>query len=603
MAERVYHYVRRNEAARIPRAHIFLDTEASESYTKHGRSQTWRLAVTRMVSNHAGKPAVDETTTYKHADPLWRDVDRFATRRSRTVVWAHNLGYDLRIADALRYLPELGWRLDRHNLANRGSWLTWRNGDRTLILTDSASIWPQPLAVIGKWFGLGKLDLPDMGDGIAEWERRCERDVQILSTAVLTYLEWLEAADLGNWRFTGSGQSDAAFRHRFLSHRLLVHADMDALTAERRAMWTGRCEAYWYGSLLQETIEEWDMQAAYPRIAAQVNVPTRLKGELPPGADIRRLLDRDDVAILADVDVTTTCPAAPASHEDRILWPVGRFRSVLWSPELRLLVGSGQGVRVNRGWIYRAEPALQEWARWILGGLGAPDSDVPAWQKAVMKHHGRALIGHFAMTYQSWDKLGQLPGLDVWRGTCHDMRTGVDSELMRIGSDMFQSAGRAEWDQSLPQITGYIQSECRARMWHIMQALGEGIALYVDTDSVLVRQHHHDAAATVAALFPDYGLRLKRSFAGITVLGPRQVVLGHEVRISGIPHGAQRFSATQFTGQQWESLEKALRAGNFSRVDIRDAAWQVTGTDHRRRRGAGSWTTPVHIGQTGEGEA
>src|SRR5439155_11102485 len=143
-----------------------------------------------------------------------------------------------------------------------------------------------------------------------------------------------------------------------------------------------------------------------------------------------------------DVDVTTTAPFVPTSHGDRVLWPVGRFETVLWSPELRLLVDGGQSVRVNRAWVYHAGPALQDWAHWILAGLRAPDADVPAWQKAVLKHWGRALIGHFAMTYQSWDRLSTLPGLDVWRGTCHDLRTGADSELMRIGSEMFQSAGR-----------------------------------------------------------------------------------------------------------------------------------------------------------------
>ena len=98
MDDRVWHYLRRNETTRVPRRHIFLDTESQWKRTNKGRSQRWRLGVARYRVADKGRQAHEAQDHYTAPRELWRAVDTFARPRHRTVLGAHNIGYDVRIA-------------------------------------------------------------------------------------------------------------------------------------------------------------------------------------------------------------------------------------------------------------------------------------------------------------------------------------------------------------------------------------------------------------------------------------------------------------------------------------------------------------------------
>src|SRR6266545_3542868 len=232
-ADRAAHWLRPNEACRYPRRHIFLDTEARIERVPGGHVQTWRLAVARFRTAPKGRRVREREAVYDDPATLWKDIDAHCGRNERTILWAHNLGYDARVSQAFEILPHLGWELEAHNLAPRGAWLQWRRGKASLLMVDSAAIFQTRLAKVAEMFGMAKLDIPLWTEDRDLWEQRCRRDVEILATAVTAYLAWLEREGMGNWQMTGAGQSWAAFRHRFMTHKMLVHEDVAALRAER----------------------------------------------------------------------------------------------------------------------------------------------------------------------------------------------------------------------------------------------------------------------------------------------------------------------------------------------------------------------------------
>ncbi|HEU5217651.1 MAG TPA: hypothetical protein VFU23_03280 [Gemmatimonadales bacterium] len=515
-------------------------------------------------------------------------------------MFAHNLGYDARISDCFLTLPSLGWALVAHNVAPRGTWLSWRRDRATLLMVDSASVWPDTLAHLGVMFGLGKPRLPSPEASEVEWERRCQADVLILRTAVMAYLAWIEDADLGNFQVTGAGMAWAAFRHRWLRHNLLVHADPDALAAERRAMWTGRCEAYWRGTIGYQVVHEWDLHAAYARVARDAAVPVRLVGPMPPGYPWRSALADPRLALLAEVTVSTATPSVPAHADGRILWPVGTFTTTLWDVEIQAALDDGATVEVRRAWLYHAAPALHDWASWILDMLSRDDDSVPPWQAAIVKHWSRALIGRFAMQYSTWERWATMPALGAERRTMLDDVEGSEYDLMHVGTDLWRETGLVEWGQSMPAITGYVMAACRVRLWRIVQSLPEGCALYVDTDSLLATDQWHDQIRDLAATDLGEGLRLKQSWRGFTILGPRQIVTGDKVRMAGIPTRAVRVGRTDFEGEIWESLDVALRSGRPGAVRTMPRRWHARGVDRRRLGPGVGWTRPYALTAGGE---
>lgn len=596
MEDQHWHYVRRNETTRMPRMHVFLDTEALTARARRGHDQSWRVGVATFRAAPKGKAVKEHTTVFATPDALWRAVTAFTPKKGRCILWTHNLGYDVRTSQALVRLPAMGWELTGHNLTPGGTWLCWRRGDQSLVMVDSAAVFPTTIAELAKSFQTTKLPLPDDGASADQWVRRCARDVQILRDAIVTYLDRLESMDLGNWQYTGTGQAWAAFRHQHLTHEMLVHWDPDARGAERRAMWTGRCEAYWHGRLHHVRVDEWDMTLAYPRIAKRLNVPTALVAPFATDADLTRWLSRDGYAVLAEVEVTTDEPLVPMERDGRICWPVGTFCTTLWDPEIRLLVDSGARVHCLRGWAYRAAPALESWAEWIIEQLELPDDESPAWWKLIMKHWARALIGRMAMTYREWEHVGSARRPDVRRATYVDSDTGETGEVVQVGREMFLATSVTEWSESIPAITGYVQSECRRILAVLLREAGPRTALYADTDSLLVTEEHFDRMVELAARHPEAGLRLKRSWMTTEIKGPRQIITGERVRVSGVSRKAQRMPDGTLVGEVWESLEASLTHRRSTSIRITPRRWHLRAVDNRRVVGPDGWTVPIVYG-------
>lgn len=595
MRPRANHYIKPNEGNRIPRRHVFLDCEVSSEFTDWGQRHTFRLACARFYSAEAGRRVRDWTATYDNPNDLWEAVSRFAGRRSRTIVWSHNLGIDVRLSEALSLLPGLGWELSAHNLSARGNWFVWRRDEQSLVFADSASVFSQPLPRIGAWFGMGKIPIPADCEDKKRWEARCQRNVEILSTAVLAYLEWLERADMGNWSMTGAGQGWNAFRHNHLTHNLLVHTEKDALAAERRAMWTGRNEAYWHGEMKHATILEYDFHLAYATIARDYPVPVRIVGEMPARYRWSKALDNPRIGLLCEGRVTTDTPVVPTSHNGRIIWPTGTFDTTLWDPEIRTLLDAGGTFTPTRGWLYRTEPALQHWAEWIIAELNRPDAQVPAWQKDILKHWCRTVVGRPAMQFTGWEVFAYPRRNDVARWDYYDPRNGERAELLQVGKKLWKSTGLTEWSQSMPMITGYVMSLARVRLWELLSSMAPCVVLYADTDSILVNSLDQSAVEAYIASGSPIGLRLKRSYEGVTIWGPRQIVTGPVVRISGVAHGAERTASRTFTGQIWESVGHAVKSGNLNTVEVTNRTWNVRGVDNRRVEGQHGWTFPVTL--------
>lgn len=602
MEPRPWHYIRRNETTRQPRNLIFLDVEARTRRVGNAYEQSWRVGAAIFRQAPKSKPVRERTRVYRSPADLWMEVSAFVPTRGRAVLYTHNLGYDVRVGRALTALPALGWRLVAHNLNPAGTWFAWRRDEQSLVMVDSAAVFATTLRQVALWFGMSKVDLPAEDATADRWEARCLRDVEILRTAMVAYLARLESDDLGNWQYTGTGQAWAAFRHRHLTHQMLVHWDEDARAAERRAMWTGRCEAYWHGSLHGVTVDEWDMTMAYPRITATEDVPTALVAAFATDQDMRRWLAKDGYVVLAEVEVSTSEALVPTERAGRVVWPVGTFRTTLWEPEIRLLAQRGASVQCVRGWVYRADPAMESWALWVGGVLAAPDAEVPAWWKSIVKRWATALIGRLAMTYRDWQHVATMPRADVRRLTYIDRDTGQVGDAVQIGHDVFVSTETTEWAESMPMITGYVQSAIRADLATLLAEAPARTVLYSDTDSLLATGEHHEVLAELARAHPEMGLRLKRSWKGVTIRGPRQIITGERVRISGVPVRAQVLPGGDLVGEVWQSLAAAVGASRPDVVHVTPRRWHLRGVDSRRAEGPDGWTTPLSVGATEGGD-
>src|SRR5258708_29576540 len=114
--------------------------------------------------------------------------------------------------------------------------MEWRSAKGTRVLADRWTWLPVMLSSIAPSAGLQRLPMPADTASRASWEKYCMRDADITYRIVTELLDYIRSENLGNWQPTGAGMAYATWRHRFLRHKVLVHAEETALEAQRAAM-------------------------------------------------------------------------------------------------------------------------------------------------------------------------------------------------------------------------------------------------------------------------------------------------------------------------------------------------------------------------------
>lgn len=584
------HYVRHNATTRVPRSHVYLDTEAYRTKVGRTERQTFRLAVAAHdARSHKGDGWRDRRW-YQATDTagLWLWISGCCRSKARTVLVCHNLAYDMRISNAFAELPACGWQFVNGRVDDRQVWFLWKRGSQTLCCVDSVSWCPVSLEHLGDLCGIPKLALPDDADDQATWFARCERDVEILADVWRRLMGWVEDEDLGNWRFSGAGQSWSAFRHRFYTHKLFVHADDDARVAERAAAHTGRCEAWRHGQLRGGPFTEWDFTTAYAQIGRECDVPTTLVGEVPKPTLEKVFSFAQSRAVLVECEVTTDVPTLPCRTESGICWPVGTFRTTCWDSELELVASRGADVVVERAWVYRRAPALRDFCTWVLSGLDGSRGIVDPVVRVALKHWSRAIVGRMAAQWSRWDRYGTASVADVAVFRAYDADDDESWRAMQLGHQLFRQRGRPENPDASVAVMSWIMAESRVRLWRAMETAGFGNVVYCDTDSLIVTPAG-DRALESAAI---PGLRVKGEWRSLKVLGPRQLVPGAQLRAAGVPRGAVQVGPAQWEADVWSGLSRSLSAGAPSSVEVARRRFTLLGTDNRRLHLKGGLTVP-----------
>lgn len=591
------HWLRPNEANRYPRRIVTLDSEAAK--VLEGTRERHRLRCASLtfdvIDRLTLEPRRTERVDVTDAGELWAWVEARTTVNERTVLWAHNLAYDLRLTRALELLPAAGWELDTFSLDSYRCWLRWRRDKRTLLMVDSMSYVGRALVRFSDELGIDKPGLPADDAPLEEWLHRCRQDTELLREIVLRLLRWLEEGGHGNYRMTGPAQASASFRHRFLERGdLLVHDDPDALAAERRSAWAGRCEVWRHG-VVDEPIVEWDFSLAYARIARDALLPTRLRGALRRPTMAQLLATGSRLAWLAEVEVVTPEPVAPAELEGRIVWPVGTYSSTLWDVEVRELLAAGATVTPRRAWLYHRGPLLQAWARWVLEELEGPEQLRCPVARAVVKGWSRSLIGRFGLRYPKWEQLGTAaePALELVPFV--SATTGQTGTWLRMGRQILEQSAVEESPDSSPAVMAYVMTLARRRLWRAMQLVPAGELVYVDTDSLLVTAAGSPALEAFSRTPEGEGLRVKATYRRGAFWAPRQMELDGAARVAGLPRDARRRGRKTWRAEVWEGTSEAIRRGNPGEVIVSQRTVHLRAVDHRRRHLRGGATGPVEL--------
>jgi hypothetical protein len=495
-------------------------------------------------------------------EALWREITGYTRVHGRTWLVGHTMGNELRIAQAFKWMPVLGWTFNPDPIVSDTTLsIGWHNEKRSLLAVDLFSYLPHSLPVVrarSQVFG------------------ECEAIFQAFQELVSLQHDH----DLGNFSRTGASNASNHWRHRHMTSKVSIHDDAQALEAERDSILTGRTEAWRIGTF--RDLDEWDLPLAYPRVGLDTDMPVRLQGLQKWGSPL--------VSSLGLVHAIVECPVPVLPSRDldhRITWPTGRVEGWYWQPELDLAVEYGAEVTALEQYVYETAPVLRTWAEWIIASQSDPG--LSTIQQMATKHWGRALIGKFGAQVPDWKPFAWFTDTDL--ELCRSVVDGRVGEMLTVGGRALRSEEKCYADNAFPALMSRVISECRMRLWRLMCAAGLDHVYYVDTDSLFVDKEGSRSLSRYVATGDGWGVRVKTRHREVTILGPRQLITAREgFRVSGLPKSANPMGDTLYHAQVTESFRGGASSGRGGEVVTRSRPFRLKGTDERRVHLASGFT-------------
>lgn len=598
----VLHTLRHNKLERSPHRLLVIDSESkvcpdawgdvegynllgADRFAQPGLQTPAELQVLRcwsacLVRRHDHEPKKPRREWYEgeSADELASIVQRLTSHKATTWLFAHNLSYDLALTGLTLALLRAGWTLGRHNLASDAPWAFLKRRSKALRLADSWSWLPLPVAQLGELTGLDKLPLPQGEAPADEWRARCRRDVAITMQALLRLLDTWDAQRLGSWSITGPASAWNTMLHRAPGQSVVIDPDPDARRFERTACYSGRRDLTKVGTLSHGPYVLLDLREAYAAVCACKLLPVWRAPATLFDAVESYVQNIDLSSIIAECIVQTDAPRYPARLGHTIVHPVGTFRTVLAGPELEDARRRDALRWLGGGYRYRLGVRMQPWAQWVLQQLRDDTGRADPILQTFLKQASRTVPGRWGMLIQR-----EGESIRSWRDDWY-LEPAVFGEAFAPGAWLHlngtatQLIRDQDGDDAFPAVLAFVQAWVRVQLQALLDELGEGRWLQVNTDGAWVRETDSWVVDEYNRRHWPFALRIKATRDALELRTPQHWRTERERAYAGVPRSATELTPNVFQFQTWPKLAGQMRRGDprgyvreLRTVDLSDA--------------------------------
>lgn len=579
---RIGRYLKRNEKVWTPPHLITIDSESWRIDRGNGEDQQLRLWRARLDDRR--KPEKRERQQLRaggrDAAGLAATVDTWCSGRETIWLYAHNLGYDLTVTQLVAHLYALGWNLDRCSTVPDYLFLFMSKGRKRLTMTDSHHLLPMRLDDIGGLLGMPKLAMPKESAPDDEWDTYCARDVDVLATAVLELMSHWDDYGLGNWSVSGASCGFRAMRHTLPAKSIVTFRDEETSKLSRSAIYGGRRYCWRHGEQPPGRYAELDFTSAHATTAASYPMPAKA-GTFFESLPIDHVALEGKIAIvIAECEIETDRPRFPVRANGRVWFPVGRFRTVLASPEIHWARETGCLRSIGRGQFHYTTKVMQPFFNRVLEIADPKNGDYPLVVRAMWKQWGRSVIGKFA---QPGYQVTQTPMLTdrVWYyEKAQDWETGEPYWLVHYNGWIHEARQDGDGTSAYPAVLALVESYERVALGRAAELLGDKVLIQCDTDGLWA-----DVGALEAGIDTELGfdltdisrparvevalgvvneqigalqLREKHNVTRVAIWGPQNYDAGQYSKHSGRPKGVREIADGIWAGDTFPSVAHQL---------------------------------------------
>jgi len=557
------HVLKSEKTMAMPRHLIFFDTETWQNEKENGQvHQSLRLAWACYYRRAYGRHSeFTEWIYFVHPNEFWQFVGEHTHDKNRLWVIARNVAFDFTVVKGWTHLRRMGYKLKFFHNKGTCNIISVRNKSKSIVFLDSMNWFVESLAKTGERIGLPKLTIDFKTCTESELKVYCHRDVEIELENFKLFIKFLEVNKVARLCYTRGSTAMAAFLLNHYTTKIYIHNNEQAINLERESYKGGRVESFFLGVLDNDNYYMLDVNSLYPFVMRNNLYPVKYK-------KISHKISLDTLGkcletngVVGKVLIQTDEPVY-AVRRDRCVFPIGRFWTVLTTPELRYALAKGHIKKVGDCVIYEQESIFKSYVDKFYAMRQEFKSAGVAEYEELCKKMLNSLYGKFGQKGEEWSKIGDCMGEPDREELVFNMGGRRVSKLRYLLGEVFLMSGVGECFDSFPAIAAHVTGYARMYLWSLMQEAGWGNYFYCDTDSLIVNEVglcnlQNKIDKTILG-----GLKIENVSNSVKLRGLKDYSFAAKTVIKGVRKNAHCLSDGVYEQEKWPSFRGLLRSGN-----------------------------------------
>ncbi len=351
-----------------------------------------------------------------------------------------------------------------------------------------------------------------------------------------TFYKFVDDNDLGCIAKTISGQAFNAFRFRFMGYEICIHDQDRANLIERESYCGGRVECWRVGE--QPKTKQYyyvDVNSMYPFVMKEFNYPVELQSHNKYNSieEITSEINKGN-GVIARVLIKTDKPYFPYRTKDKLIFPIGEFKTTLATPELKFALDNNLILEVYEANYYTMINIFTEYVNFFYENRLLAKKNKDKIHDTMYKLFLNGLYGKFGQLAENFELDGEADINEIGVEYEYNADLGEKVQVKTFGGNRFIKTGEDEAFNSFPAIASHVTSNARMHLISFITKAGFNNVLYMDTDSLFVNEEGYKNLSEVCSDSILGAIKLETQSNEVTINAPKNYKFGKIKKSKGI---------------------------------------------------------------------
>jgi hypothetical protein len=314
----------------------------------------------------------------------------------------------------------------------------------------------------------------------------------------------------------------------------------------------------------------------YPYLMKTLPVPVKLV-DFNRDVPVSYIEDRiDNWSMVAEVLIDTDVPIYPIKRNNKLIFPVGRFRTSLCSHSLKEAIERGHLKEVTKVAMYSPAIIFDKYVDYFYSLRSEyKEAGLPILDR-LCKIMLNSLYGKFGQkkTLIDWQEDFEPPA--TWREETLDLVTGQKEITYKMFNKIIREVGETDAKNSFCAISAHITDAARVLLWRILEGIGLDRVLYCDTDSVKIRSSDFEKIKYPINNQALGALKVEDTFEEFEILGPKTYITENKRVMKGVPVSAKMLDHYRYQYDTWLRQATHLKKGIDRYFIVRDTVKEIS---------------------------